>query len=87
MLNLTLVEQTSSAEVSWLIRGWVNQNRNSMTDLSRPLNERSALQISFRSGDLLTPACHSTYFLRSDRSGNHRHLSLRLFPNGFSTLI
>ena len=48
MLNLTLVKQTSSAEVSWPIHGWVNQNHNSMMDLSRPPNERSVLQISFR---------------------------------------
>ena len=76
MLNLTLVKQTSSAEVSWPIHGWVNQNHNSMMDLSRPPNERSVLQISFRPGDQLN---HSTYFLRSDRSGNHCPPSLLLF--------
>lgn len=78
MLNLTLAEQTSSAEVSWLIHGWVNRNRNSMPNLSRPPsrppNERYLLQISFRSGDL-TPTHHS---IRSDRSGNHRPPPSRL---------
>ena len=53
MLNFTVVEQTSSAEVSWPIRGWVNQSHNSTTDLSRPPNARFVLHIHSCSGNEL----------------------------------
>lgn len=74
VLNLTLVEQISSAEGSSLIPGWVNQSRSCMMGL-RPPNERFVVHTSFVSDDPLTLTQQTYLILRSDRPDNLRPLT------------
>jgi len=48
--NLTLVKHIFSAEDSYLIPGWINQNHSHMMRLSHPPNERFVIGISCSGG-------------------------------------